>query len=67
MNFLTQIKKGRAVIVQSGLRCQGPRVKQPDQVCNKLLVRKNAIGQIAGQFKCDRCSQVIEVEIRTNS
>ena len=58
------IKKGRAIIVPNGLRCQGPRLKQPDQLCNKLLVRKNDLGQIAGNFKCERCSQIVEVEIR---
>jgi hypothetical protein len=67
MNFLTQIKKGRAIIVQSGLRCQGPRVKQPDQICNKLLAKKNDIGQIAGSFRCERCGQDIVVELAIRS
>lgn len=66
MNFLTQtcIKAGRAILVPNGLRCQGPRLKQSDQICNKLLVRKNTIGQIAGSYKCERCGQLIEVELR---
>lgn len=63
MNFQTHIKKGKAILVPTGLRCQGPRLKQPDQVCNKLLVKKNSLGQVAGSFKCERCGQEIEVEI----
>lgn len=63
MNFLTHIKKGKAILDLTGLRCRGPRLKQPDQVCNKLLVKKNALGQVAGSYKCERCSQEIEVEI----
>lgn len=67
MNFLTAIKRGRAIINPNGLRCQGPRLKQPEQVCNKLLVKKNALGQVAGAFKCERCGQEIEVEIAVRS
>lgn len=65
MNFPFQmhIKRGRAVIFGNGLRCQGPRVKQPDQVCNKLIVKKNSLNQVAGAFKCERCSQEIDVEL----
>lgn len=67
MNFQTHIKKGKAILVPNGLRCQGPRLKQPDQLCNKLLVKKNSLGQVAGAFKCERCSQEIEVEIAVRS
>ncbi len=67
MIFLTHIKKGQAVVVPNGLRCQGPRVKQPDQLCNKLLVKKNSLGQVAGAFKCERCGQEIEVELANRS
>lgn len=63
MNHQTHIKRGRAAIMATGLRCQGPRVKQPDQICNKLLAKKNSLGQVAGAFKCERCSQEIEVEL----
>lgn len=62
--FQTHIKKGTAILAPNGLRCQGPRVKQPTQVCNKLMIRKNSIGQIAGELKCERCGQIVEVEIR---
>jgi len=61
--FQTHIKKGKAILVPTGLRCQAPRLKQPDQICNKLLVKKNSLGQVAGAFKCERCGQEIEVEI----
>jgi hypothetical protein len=64
MSLQAFIKRGKAVLVPNGLRCQGPRVKQPDQQCNKLLVKKNTLGQVAGSFKCERCGQEIDVEIR---
>jgi phage FluMu protein Com len=48
------IMKGAAVITLDGLRCGA---------CNKLLARKNTSGQIAGNFKCIRCGQMIEVDI----
>lgn len=63
MIYQTHIKKGKAVIMSNGLRCQGPRLKSPDIPCNKLLVKKNSINQIAGAFKCERCGQEIEVEL----
>lgn len=67
MIFQTHIKNGKAILVGNGLRCQGPRLKQPDQLCNKLLVKKSSLGQIAGSFKCERCGQEIEVEIAVRS
>lgn len=65
--ILTHIKRGKASIAPEGLRCQGPRLKQPDKLCNKLLVMKNSLGQVAGSFKCERCSQEIDVEIVARS
>jgi hypothetical protein len=59
----TFIVNGKATITPSGLRCQGPRVKQPELSCNKLIVKKNSLGQIAGSLKCERCGQLIEVTI----
>jgi hypothetical protein len=59
----TFIKQGRAVLTQNGLRCQFPREKDPTTPCNKLLVKKNALGQVAGAFKCERCGQEIVVEL----
>ena len=64
MTFQTFITKGAAAITPTGLRCQAPRPKQPEQVCNKLIVKKNSIGQISGAFRCERCDQDIEIEIR---
>lgn len=60
----TLIKKGKAIITQTGLRCQGPRAKEPATPCNKLLVKKNQVNQIAGWFRCERCGQDVEVEIQ---
>jgi hypothetical protein len=63
MTYQTFIKRGKAVLAPNGLRCQGPRTKDPTQTCNKLLVKKNSLGQVAGSFKCERCDQEIEVEL----
>jgi hypothetical protein len=63
-SFQTFIVQGQAIITSSGLRCNGPRLKQPDQACNKLLVKKNSLNQISGCFLCDRCKQEIEVVTR---
>ena len=67
MNFYITVKTGHAIVVANGLRCQNARLKQPDQLCNKLLVKKNSLGQIAGSYKCERCSQEIEVELTIRS
>jgi hypothetical protein len=61
------IRKGRAVITANGLRCQGPRKNDPTLICNKLLVHRTDEGQVAGQFKCGRCGQIIEVAMVINS
>lgn len=67
------ISKGQAVINRDGLRCAAPstrpnRVKleesnnpAPQQRCNRLLAKRNTSGQIAGDFRCDRCGQNVEV------
>src|SRR5690349_16247384 len=62
MNSL-HIAKGKAIITADGLRCRAARVKDPSQVCNKLIVKKNSSGQLAGSFKCERCNQEIDEEI----
>lgn len=64
MNFQTFVLKGSVILTSNGLRCQAPRQKQPDQVCNKLIVKKNTLGQLCGAFKCERCGQEIEIELR---
>lgn len=57
------VTEGAAKVVNDGLRCMAPRGNDPDRFCNKLLARLNAVGQIAGNFLCDRCKQIVSVEI----
>jgi phage FluMu protein Com len=63
MQYQTFIKSGKAVITQAGLRCQGVRPKDVNTPCNKLLIKRNSANQIAGCLKCDRCHQIVEIEI----
>ena len=63
MKLLIVISLGKAVIQGDALRCYSPRRNDPDRTCNKLLAKKNAQGQIAGNFKCERCNQTIEVKL----
>jgi hypothetical protein len=63
----TLITKGKAVITPDGLRCRAPRDKDPTRACNKLLVKRSAGGQIAGNFRCERCSAEVEVEVALKS
>jgi hypothetical protein len=58
------ITKGKASVTPEGLRCRAPRDKDPTRTCNKLLVKRSASGQIAGNFLCERCRQEVEVEIQ---
>jgi hypothetical protein len=57
------ITEGKAYIGNSGLRCMNPRADNPDLKCNKLIVKKNAVGELSGNFICPdrRCKQHIEV------
>ena len=52
------ITKGKAVQTQDGLRCMSD---YKGRNCNKLICKRNAKGQIAGNYRCERCSQEIEV------
>jgi hypothetical protein len=63
MRLLTSITKGKAVFVGNDLRCYAPRTSGQRKVCNKLLAKKNAIGQLAGNFRCERCCQEVEVTL----
>jgi hypothetical protein len=63
MTLQAHIKRGKAILTPDGLRCQAPRLKDPSHKCNKLQVRRNSANQLAGAFKCERCSQEIEVEL----
>lgn len=57
------ISRGQAVVRNGGLRCNAPRVGDPSRTCNKLLAKINTSGQIAGNFRCDRCKSEVEVLI----
>lgn len=63
MIIQTVIRKGQAYVTPNGLRCQGPRLKEPSQRCGKLIAKRSESGQIAGCFKCDRCGAVTEIEM----
>lgn len=77
MKLLTFVTKGRAILTVDGLRCGNPRPdKDLPRVgvdpgvgtprvgtCNKLLAKRNRLGQVCGKFKCERCKQEIEVEL----
>lgn len=52
---------GKALFTHDGVRCQGPRLKNPNLTCNKLMARPNSKGKLEGQFKCKNCGQVVEV------
>jgi transcription initiation factor IIE alpha subunit len=59
----TIVSRGKAVITADGLRCNAPRVADSSRICNKLLVKANQLGQIAGNFRCDRCKSEVEVRV----
>lgn len=61
--LLPCITKGKALITPEGLRCGASRTNDQDRRCNKLLAKKNAANQIAGNFRCERCRQEIEVKL----
>lgn len=63
MRLLKFIVKGKAVIQGDSLRCAAPRVNDPNRVCNKLICKANSISQIAGNYRCERCHQEIEVKL----
>jgi hypothetical protein len=63
MRLLTYITIGKAVIQGDSLRCAAPRPNDLRKICNKLLSKKNEQGQIAGNFRCERCHQEIEVKL----
>ena len=68
---MVNITKGKAVIVTGkGLRCAGPRKWRQGQsadpailLCRHLIALFNAKGQLAGNFQCSYCKQIIEVEM----
>lgn len=60
------ITSGKAYVKGNGLRCMAPRKDDPAKLCNKLVCKKNAVGELSGNFHCPdrRCRQEIEVETR---
>ena len=64
MNRLaTSITKGKAIFVGGDLRCNAPRTFGQRKTCNKLLAKRNELGQLAGNFRCERCRQEVEVSL----
>jgi hypothetical protein len=61
--LMTFFTKGKGFLTPEGLRCGAPRELDPARNCNKLVVKKNKEGQIAGNFRCERCRQEIEVRM----
>ena len=57
------VTSGAAIVRNGGLRCNAPRIGDPDRTCNKLLVKLNSVGQVAGAFMCDRCRRIAVVEL----
>jgi hypothetical protein len=58
------VSKGTAIVKSDGLRCNAQRVgDEKNRTCNKLIAKVNALGQIAGSFRCDRCKQDIEISM----
>lgn len=57
-----QITRGKAAFERNALRCAGkhtdPKRSAP---CGRLIVKLNRSNQLAGEFKCERCHQIIEV------
>jgi hypothetical protein len=60
------ITQGQAYVKGDGLRCMAKRSDGTGRVCDKLVVKKNPAGEIAGAFQCPdrRCRQPIQVETR---
>jgi DNA-directed RNA polymerase subunit RPC12/RpoP len=65
MKLLIYVTKGKAVIQGESLRCASPRPDDPNRICNKLLCKRNEQGQIAGDFRCERCHSQIQVKLAT--
>jgi hypothetical protein len=60
------ITQGQAYVKGDVLRCMAKRSDDPERICNKVVVKKNTAGEIAGNFMCPdrRCRQLISVETR---
>ena len=60
---LPAVAKGKAVLAGNELRCAKPREDDPAKACNKLIAKTNKYRQIAGNFRCERCKEQIEVRL----
>jgi hypothetical protein len=66
MKLLPVISKGQAHFRgenKEELRCAAPRLDKPGWTCRKLIAKRNEHGQIAGDFRCERCGQSIQVSL----
>lgn len=63
IRLTTSITKGKALFVGADLRCNAPRPNGQRKTCNKLLCKKNELGQLAGNYRCERCGQSVEVSL----
>jgi len=63
-NFVPAVSNGKAVFIADELRCQAARADtRGGGACNKLIAKFNRLHQIAGDFRCERCKQEIEVRM----
>jgi hypothetical protein len=68
---LNTVIAGRACINAGELRCKAPVTRiaiAPDGtqtpvkgICNRLICKINRDEEIAGEYKCPKCGQIIEV------
>ncbi len=57
------ITQGVAKLEGECLRCNSVRLVGNGKHCGKLLAKLNTRGQLAGCFKCERCNQLLEVQV----
>lgn len=64
MRLTSFVASGQANLLKDSLRCAAPRKDEPQKICNKLILKTNKQGLIAGSHLCPRCGQVIETAIK---
>jgi len=62
MKLVPAISKGKAILLGDELRCNRLR-EDSSKICRKLIAKVNRFGQIAGDFRCERCKEEIEVRL----
>lgn len=55
------VRKGKAIMEGNFLRCTNAHKRFPKVLCHHALVRRNTQREIAGEFKCPSCHQIVEV------